>query len=54
MAQCKECQFYKPIDDTKGDCFGHEVPSTLNTDYCPGKSFKPREIKVSKKGKAKK
>jgi len=22
---CKDCKFYKPIDENKGDCFGHEV-----------------------------
>ena len=57
MALCKDCQFYKPIDDSKGDCFGHEIPATLNADYCPTKSFKPRVatgVKVAKKGKAKK
>lgn len=29
MAQCKDCKHYKPIDETKGDCFGHKVPATL-------------------------
>ena len=43
MAQCKECKFYKPIDDTKGDCFGHEVPATLDTSNCPSNAFQPRE-----------
>ena len=42
MAQCKDCKFYKPIDDTKGDCFGHEVPATLDSDKCPTNSFQPR------------
>jgi hypothetical protein len=42
MAQCKDCKFYKPIDDKKGDCFGHEVPATLDTENCPTKSFQPR------------
>ena len=23
MPTCKECKFYKPIDDSKGSCFGH-------------------------------
>jgi len=42
MAQCKECKFYKPIDDSKGDCFGHEVPATLDSNKCPTNSFQPR------------
>ncbi len=43
MAQCKDCKFYKPIDETKGDCFGHEVPATLDTEKCPTNSFQPRD-----------
>ena len=43
MAQCKDCKFYKPIDDSKGDCFGHEVPATLDTANCPANAFQPRE-----------
>ena len=39
MAQCKECKFYKPVDDAKGDCFGHEVPATLDTNNCPTSKF---------------
>ena len=42
MAQCKECEFYKPIDNVKGDCFGHEVPGNLDASKCPANSFKPR------------
>nr|MDO8086451.1 hypothetical protein [Candidatus Sigynarchaeum springense] len=42
MAQCKECEFYKPIDAKKGDCFGHEVPASLDVSKCPAHSFKPR------------
>jgi hypothetical protein len=42
MAQCKECKFYKPIDDLKGDCFGHEVPASLDSNKCPTNSFQPR------------
>jgi len=43
MAQCKDCKFYKPIDETKEDCFGHEVPATLDVYNCPAKSFQPRD-----------
>ncbi|MEJ2249648.1 MAG: hypothetical protein P8Y97_08315 [Candidatus Lokiarchaeota archaeon] len=35
MVQCKDCKFYKPVDDTKGDCFGHEVPATTDASSCP-------------------
>ena len=42
MATCKECEFYKEIDETKGDCFGHEVPADADVSHCPTKSFKPR------------
>jgi hypothetical protein len=36
---CKDCKFYKPIDKTKGDCFGHVVPVDFDPDKCPTKSF---------------
>lgn len=39
---CRDCKFYKPIDESKGDCFGHEVPATLDTNKCPTNSFQPR------------
>nr|QNO43700.1 hypothetical protein CIGHHIFM_00003 [Methanosarcinales archaeon ANME-2c ERB4]QNO43904.1 hypothetical protein NANOEKIO_00003 [Methanosarcinales archaeon ANME-2c ERB4]QNO44457.1 hypothetical protein ELEJOALA_00003 [Methanosarcinales archaeon ANME-2c ERB4]QNO44654.1 hypothetical protein GAFOMAFF_00023 [Methanosarcinales archaeon ANME-2c ERB4]QNO45189.1 hypothetical protein KDMJNAGO_00003 [Methanosarcinales archaeon ANME-2c ERB4] len=26
MPVCRDCDFYKPIDDSVGDCFGIEVP----------------------------
>lgn len=42
MSQCKDCEYYKPIDESKGDCFGHEVPATMNVENCPTHSFKPR------------
>lgn len=42
MAECKDCKYYKPLDDTKGDCFGHEVPAGLDSNNCPTKSFQPR------------
>jgi hypothetical protein len=42
MTECKECKFYKPINESKGDCFGHEVPANMNTDNCPQKAFQPR------------
>jgi len=51
MAQCKECEFYKPIDTIKGDCFGHEVPGTLDVTKCPANSFKPRTTTKKKSKK---
>jgi len=50
MAQCNECEFYKPIDEIKGDCFGHEVPSDSDVSNCLTNSFKPRTsgIKTTK------
>lgn len=43
MAQCKDCKFYNPIDETKGDCFGHEVPANTDVSNCPTNSFQPRK-----------
>jgi len=40
---CKDCKYYKPIDETKGDCFGHVVPADMPADQCPAKAFVPRE-----------
>lgn len=45
MPSCKECKFYKEIDEAKGDCFGHEVPADMDADNCPQKAFVPRESK---------
>lgn len=42
MPTCSECKFYRPLDDTKGDCFGHEVPATLDVEKCPQQAFQPR------------
>jgi len=43
MPTCKDCKFYKPIDETKGDCFGHEVLADMDADNCPAGAFQPRE-----------
>ncbi|MEM2112115.1 MAG: hypothetical protein QXX08_09610 [Candidatus Bathyarchaeia archaeon] len=40
---CKDCKFYKPIDENKGDCFGHEVMAKMPAERCPAKSFQPRK-----------
>jgi hypothetical protein len=42
MATCKDCKFYEPTDEVKGDCFGHEVPADRDADECPAKAFQPR------------
>lgn len=43
MLKCKECKFYKRIDNDKGDCFGHEVPANMDANKCPKKAFQPKE-----------
>ncbi|MHA1270886.1 MAG: hypothetical protein ACTSPY_13920 [Candidatus Helarchaeota archaeon] len=42
MPTCSECKFYKKIDETKGDCFGVEVPANADVNMCPQKAFQPR------------
>ncbi len=42
MPTCKDCKFYKPIDETRGNCFGHEVPADMPVDKCPAKAFQPK------------
>ena len=43
MATCKECKHYEPIDETSGDCFGHQVPAGRDAEECPAKAFERRE-----------
>jgi len=43
MPTCKDCRFYKPIDDKRGNCFGHIVPRDMPTEKCPKKAFQPRK-----------
>jgi hypothetical protein len=40
---CKDCKFYKPISETQGNCFGHEVPADMPAENCPKKAFQPRK-----------
>ena len=40
---CKDCKYYRPIDEEKGDCFGHVVPADMPVEKCPAKAFEPRE-----------
>lgn len=42
---CKDCKYYRPIDDTKGECFGHTVPADMPAEKCPAKAFELREKK---------
>lgn len=42
MPKCKECKFYKPKNNSKGDCFGHEVLANMDSNKCPQKAFQPR------------
>ncbi|HOI40997.1 MAG TPA: hypothetical protein PL168_09730 [Methanobacterium sp.] len=42
MPQCKECKFYKPIDNEKGNCFGQEIPGDMDTDKCLVNAFRPK------------
>jgi len=39
---CKDCEYYKPIDETKGDCPGHVIPTDMPAEKCPAKAFEPR------------
>ncbi len=43
IPMCKDCKFYTPIDETKGDCFGIEVPANMNANDCPQKAFQAIE-----------
>lgn len=45
MATCKDCKHYEPIDETKGNCFGHEVPADRDVSECPANAFTPKEKK---------
>lgn len=40
---CKDCVYFKPIDEEKGDCYGHVVKADMPAEQCPMKAFKPRE-----------
>ena len=42
QAQCRDCKFYKLIDDMKGNCFGKEVSATQSAEDCPTNNFKPK------------
>ncbi|MDK2465008.1 MAG: hypothetical protein QI223_09590 [Candidatus Korarchaeota archaeon] len=40
---CKDCKYYRPIDEERGDRFGHVVPANMPVKNCPAKAFEPRE-----------
>jgi hypothetical protein len=42
MPTCKDCKFYKEIDETTGDCFGHEVQADRGASECPANAFQPK------------
>ncbi len=43
MATCKECKHYQPVDESQGDCFGHQVPADRDVGQCPASAFEPKE-----------
>jgi hypothetical protein len=42
MTTCKDCKFYEPISESKGNCFGYEVPADMPIEKCPTRSFRPK------------
>ena len=40
---CRDCKFYKPIDDTVGDCFGAEVSGDMDVGNCPEDAHQPKD-----------
>jgi len=42
MPTCKDCKFYVPIDETKGNCFGNEVPTDGDVNECPANAFQQK------------
>lgn len=45
MPTCADCKHFKPLEGKEGlgDCFGHEVPGSLDAEKCPAKAFAPKE-----------
>jgi len=43
MPTCKDCLYYSPIDETRGNCFGHPVPPDRDADECPAQAFQQKE-----------
>lgn len=42
MPTCKDCRFYKPIDEENDDCFGPVVSGDMDVEKCPLKAFQPK------------
>ncbi len=40
---CRDCRYFRPIDEERGDCFGHVVPADMPVELCPAGAFEPRE-----------
>jgi hypothetical protein len=36
---CKDCKYYKPVDEVKGNCFEQEVLAKMPTQLCPVQGF---------------
>ena len=47
MPTCKNCRFYEAMDDTKGLCFGTEVPADQDIADCPAHAFIPSEEELT-------
>ena len=43
MPVCRDCKFYKPIDDAVGDCFGVEVPGDTDVGNCLADAYQPKD-----------
>ena len=46
MPTCRDCKFYKPVDENMGDCLGYEVWAKTPAEKCPAKSFQPRDKSI--------
>jgi len=38
---CRDCTYYKPVDDVKGNCFEHKVLGKTPIELCPVQGFEP-------------
>jgi hypothetical protein len=46
MPSCKDCKFYEPINYSKGNCFGHDIPvkAHMSEEHCPSNVFHPKDV----------
>lgn len=44
MPTCKDCKFYTPVDEKKGNCsgLGSEVLADRDAGRCPMRTFQPK------------